>query len=77
MHALEGFVDGIQVYLGSFHDIPEAVILEKPPLAQVLLLAAFFLPLRHPHLRPGRGQTGTLAATTLTQSSCNTSHHAM
>ncbi len=49
-----------------------AVILEKLPLAQVLLPAACFLPLHHPHLRPGRGQTGTLAATILIQSSCNT-----
>ncbi len=77
MHALEGFMDGVQVYLGSFCDIPEAVILGKLPLAQVLPEAACLLPLRHPHLGPGRGQTGTLAATTLTQSSCNTSHHAM
>jgi len=36
MHALEGFMDGVQVYLGSFCDIPEAVILGKLPLAQVL-----------------------------------------
>lgn len=77
MHALEGFMDGVQVYLGSFCDIPEAVILGKLPLAQVLPEAACLLPLRHPHLGPDRGQTGTLAATTLTQSSCNTSHHAM
>ena len=62
--------------LGSFDDIPAAVILEKLPLAQVLLLAACFLPLHHPHLGPGRGQTGTLATTTLTQSSCNTSQYA-
>ncbi len=65
-------MDSKYMFLGSLYDIPEAVILGKPPLAQALLPAASFLPLHHPHLGPGRGQTGTLAATTLTQSSCNT-----
>ena len=77
LDAPEGFMDGKHVYLGSSYNKPQAVILEKPPLAQMLLLLACYLPLHHRHLGPGRGQTDTLAATTSTQSFCNTSHHAI